>query len=244
MWVAVEPFARLEAAGRWNVEVFSGAPRAAPESAYPLVPLGELVRESREALEPRREPGRLFNYLGLEHIASQTGDLVGFAPRLGSAIRSRSKIFRADYILCGRLRPSLNKVYLAREPVAEGICSGEFFVLVPDVARIRPLLLRYTLASPYVVEFLARLQSGAALPRAALSDLLEIQVPLPPPAHQERIVARLAAAEARRRRLREELRRLSAATMAALLQSYRQGRPVSGNWTEPPGGDTLGQPDE
>jgi hypothetical protein len=244
MWTTVEAFARLEAAGRWDVEAIAGSPQAVPDSAYPLVRLGELVRESREALEPRRQPDRPFNYVGLEHVEPLTGDLVGFAPRLGGAIRSRSKIFRAGYILYGRLRPSLNKVYLAREPVAEGVCSGEFFVLVPDAARLRPLLLRHTLAAPYVVEHLARRQSGAALPRVALADLLDVRVPLPPAAHQAHMEARLAAAEAKRRRLRQEWRQLPAATTAALLHSYRQGRPVSGDWTRPPRGDTLARQDE
>jgi hypothetical protein len=243
MWGAVEPFARLKAAGRWDVEAFAGTAHAAAESAYPLVRLGELVRESREALEPRRQPGRLFHYLGLEHVEPLTGDLVGFAPRRGSEIRSRSKIFRAGYVLYGRLRPALNKVYLARGPVAEGICSTEFFVLVPDAARIGPLLLRYTLASPGVVAHLVRLASGAALPRVALGDLLEVQVPLPPRPHQERIEAFLAASEARRCQLREELRQLPAATMAALGRSFRQGYPAS-NWTGRPAGDTLGPRDE
>src|SRR5437899_12976380 len=132
MWIRTESFQKLLAEGRWKVEFFSGEADNAPKSRYPLVRLGEIVQESQKALDPQTEPNRLFNYLGLEHVKSVTGDLVGFQPRSGSEILSRSKVFSEGNVLYGRLRPYLNKVYLAVGIVSEGICSGEFFVLFPD----------------------------------------------------------------------------------------------------------------
>ena len=226
MWTAVKDFSQLVADGRWKVEFFSGELEIAPDSAHPLVTLSSLVDESRLAVDPQDAPDRLYNYLGMENVESLTGDLLGFSPRPGSEIRSRSKVFKEGNVLYGRLRPYLNKVYLARGQVAEGICSGEFFVLVPHEARVRPIVLRYLLASKLVVDHLARFQSGAALPRVPVRDLLGIKVPLPPMDAQGHLESALVAYEDRRRSLRKELDRMPSAAMDALTQSLRDGRPL------------------
>ena len=139
MWTAVHNFSRLIQDGRWKVEFFSGEAEVAPTSVYPLVSLSSLVKESRATVDPQETPERMFNYIGMENVESHVGDLVVFEPKAGADIRSRSKVFAPDNVLYGRLRPYLNKVYLAAGRVAEGICSGEFFVLVPDTTTRSPL---------------------------------------------------------------------------------------------------------
>lgn len=82
-------------------------------------------------------------------------------------------------MLFGRLRPNLNKVWLARGEVVEGICSTEFLVLRPILERVRPSVLRYLLSSYYIKQHVHRLITGTALPRISITDLLDIEVPLP-----------------------------------------------------------------
>lgn len=175
-------FSLLIERGRWKVEFFlpdDGENDSPSLSSSSFVPLRSLVKERKETINPSSLRATLINYIGLEHIQTFTGELVGHGPRPASSIKSRSKIFRPNDVLFGRLRPSLNKVWLARGDVIEGICSTEFFVLVPIVERVRPGVLRYLLSSPYVQRHASRLQTGTALPRMDLNDLLEIQVPLP-----------------------------------------------------------------
>jgi type I restriction enzyme S subunit len=225
VWTGTRRFDDLLLDGRWKVEFFAGELEADADSAYPLVRLSELAQESRVTINPLDEPDRAFNYLGMENVESLTGELIRFAPRLGSGILSRSKMFTEGNVLYGRLRPYLNKVYLARGPVSEGICSGEFFVLVPDCDRIRPILLRYLLSSPFVVEYLARFQSGAALPRVPIKDLLALKVPVPPMEDQMVFESSLVAFEDRRAALQAELARVTSGALAALQQSLEDGRP-------------------
>lgn len=224
MWTIEERLSTLLEDGRWKVEFFSGELIQALETKYPLVPLGDLVKVSRATIDPQQDPEKEFNYIGLEHVESNTGDLVRFEPRLGKEIRSRSKVFSEGAILYGRLRPYLNKVFLAEGPIKYGICSGEFFVLVPDESAVRPLLLRFLLASPYVVESIARFQSGAALPRAPIKDMLEIKLPLPPMKIQLKIEAFLRDAELQRREIRQQLEAMPTVTMTAFLQALQSGR--------------------
>lgn len=178
MWTGSVKFSHLMARGRWKVEFFT-PPSANLATADGLVPIGELVTERRETVDPLQLTQPEVNYIGLEHIISYTGELTAFQPRPPSTIKSRSKVFQENDVLFGRLRPNLNKVWVADGSVAPGICSTEFFVLVPDVSRVLPMVLRYLLSSHYVTRHAERLQTGTALPRMNLDDLLAIEVPLP-----------------------------------------------------------------
>src|SRR5437764_462872 len=131
MQFAHTPITKLRDREAWKVEYFLAPSKVRRDLASPLLPVGELVSERRESLEPSQFPDFLFNYVGLEHVEGLTGDLVSFDPVSGRQIRSRSKIFRAGDVLYGRLRPYLNKVFVAEGSVTTGICSGEFYVLIP-----------------------------------------------------------------------------------------------------------------
>ena len=214
---------KLVAEGRWNVEFFAGEAKTQIASPYECVRLADVTTERRDFIDPQAEPSREFNYLGLENIAPHTGDLVSFRPRMGIEIRSRSKAFSPGDILYGRLRPYLNKVYLCEGPVAAGICSGEFIVLAPTASKVLPRVLRALLASPYVLDHVARFQSGAALPRIPARDLCRIEIPLPPLEEQRRIDALLEAQDSRRRQLSKILEEMPGKTVKCLLDTMRTG---------------------
>jgi restriction endonuclease S subunit len=181
MWSSVVNFDLLQSQGRWKVEYFCLPETSQNTSAkQKLIPIKHLVWERKETVEPKTLGDVTINYIGLEHIQSLTGELVNFTVRNARDVKSRSKIFRENDVLFGRLRPNLNKVWLARRPVLEGICSTEFFVLTPHQQIIKPIILRYLLSSSYVQRHALRLLTGTALPRMSLDDLLEIEVPVPP----------------------------------------------------------------
>lgn len=181
MWTTETPFSSLVKRNRWKVEFFCDPSSSdIPLSAFQMRPIADLVQERKGTIDPAEEGDHLVNYLGLEHIKSLTGQLVNFEPRPGRSIKSRSKLFYQDDVLYGRLRPNLNKVYHATDTVGEGICSGEFFVFVPNKELVTSIVLRYLLSSDYVLRHAARFQVGTALPRMNLSDLLNIEVPVPP----------------------------------------------------------------
>lgn len=224
MWTAITT--ELPAASRWNVSLFAADVQTASDAVYDAVPIGELVAPRREALNPPDYPDHLFNYLGLEHVAPLTGDLVGFSPTIGSGVRSRSKVFHSGDLLYGRLRANLNKVYLAEAPVEEGICSGEFYVLIPDTALVMPRFLRCLLASDFVLAHVGRLQGGSALPRLDLDDLLRLEVPLPPREVQEEMAAFIGTQDARRRAIAHEAHHLPRLIAAVLAEALESGGPL------------------
>ena len=182
-------------------------------SHWPIKPLGEVIEVSRERIEPTDYPDMLFNYIGLESIEGHTGRLLPYQPTLGAEIKSTKNIFRQDEILYGKLRPYLNKVYLARE---EGICSTDIYVLRPIQQNVNPSFISYYLRSPSVLAVASSSMAGANLPRISQEALLSIQVPVPPLAEQEQIVKLLDEAD-ELRKLRTQADRRTADLIPALF---------------------------
>jgi type I restriction enzyme M protein len=144
-----------------------------------LYELKELVEIRENKIDPQQYPDRVFNYLSLANITSNTGEIVGNYKLLGKDILSTAYVFERGDILFSRLRPYLNKVYLAQGEIAQGICSTEFVVFKPR-SDINPTFLHTFLLSPLVVNQTKRMMTGNTLPRLAKKDLYRLRIPLPP----------------------------------------------------------------
>jgi type I restriction enzyme S subunit len=223
MWTQKISFTNLCERLCWKVEFFCGEFTVKTTTQFPLVTLKEILSERCEFLTPQDYPEKDFQYIGLENIQSQTGDLINLKKKCGREIRSRSKIFHSGDILYGRLRPYLNKVYLVEEKISQGICSTEIFVLIAKADKVLPHYLRTVLASSYVYQYACRWQTGAALPRLQLNDLLSIKVPLPPLKVQAEIEEFLIEETIYRQRLVREISGLSQRTLDVVVQSLESG---------------------
>lgn len=164
------------------------------------VPLGALVQPSKD----RIEPAECVNtpYLSLEHIESGTGRIIGKG--VGADVASTKAVFHAGDVLYGKLRPYLNKVYVAE---FDGICSTDILVF-PKNDVIENRLLRHFLSTPAVVEFANHHSAGVQLPRVSFSSLATLAVPLPPMSEQRRVVAKVETLLARVQAVRERLARV------------------------------------
>lgn len=225
MFAKTITFSSLIEQQRWKVEFFISEKRASRSAIYPIVPLGELLIERRESLDPQKYPTHLFNYLSLEHVEPLTGDLIDeYCPREGLAVLSKSKVFRRGDLLYGRLRPALNKVFVADEVVSEGICSGEFYVLMPETSKILPHFARALLASRYVQDVVRGMTTGSALPRLQLADLMDIEIPVPPVAIQCDFEKMLVEQRFRRRQLYVEYKDGPKADLEQLVSALEGGK--------------------
>lgn len=148
----------------------------APHKLFPLkdvVDFGRDIIISNELNLP---------YVGLENIESQTGIFVKSAEEkseFGSAAR-----FKKGDVLFPKLRPYLNKVFLAD---FDGCCSTEFYVL-----RGKKLLSAYLssfLSSQIVVNQTSCLMTGNTLPRLQTEDVEGLLIPVPSDDIQRRVIA-------------------------------------------------------
>lgn len=223
MWTGRVLSSQLRAAERWVVSYFSKTGSSAA-SDFPMRTLREVVRERQGATDPQQLGDQPISYLGLEHVRPGSGELVEFAQRQANSVKSRSKVFRKGDVLFGRMRPELNKVYLAEGEVEEGICSTEFVVLIALDGVLVPRFLRHVLASRFVTDQIGRFRGGAALPRISTSDLLSIPIPLPPPDVQHRMAAQLLALEQELAVLRRRVEALPTLMSESLSQALIAGR--------------------
>ena len=121
---------------------------------------------------------------------------------------SSSVSFKHGDILFGRMRPYLNKVWVAE---FDGICSGEALVFRPDNSKADTAFLHALLLSRITLDQVIPRQSGTSLPRVIASDVLQINLPIPTDKEQQ---VRIGA-EVSRRRIRAKQLRSEAAAMIA-----------------------------
>lgn len=123
-------------------------------------------------------------YIGLENIEGQTGRLLSIQ---AEKPKSNKQKFKNGDILFGRLRPNLNKGWIA---TFDGICSTDFVILRPKNNLLPDYLLTFLQSSLVNQKIIANV-SGSRLPRVSTSYLKEIEIPLPPIEIQKDVVAGL-----------------------------------------------------
>lgn len=134
-------------------------------------------------------------YVGLEHIEPHSGRLL--KDEIATSVDDLLSIktcFKAGDILFGKLRPNLNKVYLA---TIDGICSTDIWALRPREFVLSEYAALY-LRSEAFNRAVTRLAVGANLPRVPADAFDRLPFLLPPLPEQQRIVEMLQAADALR----------------------------------------------
>lgn len=198
-------------------------------SATGRIPLSELCRQDRGSVRP----GELnhLRYLGMESIESGTGQLAhGDLTKTPKAPEANAFRFTPAHVLYGKLRPYLNKVFA---PDFEGKCSTELVPLLP-CERLDRRYLAYFLRSPGTVAAISQKVAGARMPRADMSFVMSLSIPLPALETQRRIVALLSHAENIVRMRREAEKRAKEIIPALFLEMFGNLRMNSN------GGDAAG----
>jgi type I restriction enzyme S subunit len=177
--------------------------------------LGEIAQPSRTRVSPMDVPTA--RYVGLEHIESQSMKLIGNG--FASEIRSSAVRFSKGDVLYGKMRPYLNKVWVAE---FDGLCSAEFLVFQKHDG-LNNQFLAFRLNEEDFVTF-ANGQASGERPRVDFEKLSHFRILLPPVAEQARMVSKLSAAfskmdkaDAAARRARKRLIRYSAAVLDAAV---------------------------
>src|SRR5258707_3017030 len=126
--------------------------------------LGDILIRADERVDPsvNYQHQHTF-YIGLENIESHTGRLTSVSDTPHEELKSTKNVFHSGDILYGKLRPYLNKVYLAQE---DGICSTDIWVF-RTTSQDSAEYIAYYLRSPIVVRQASQLAVGANLPRVS-----------------------------------------------------------------------------
>lgn len=185
------------------VQMF-GDPATNPKG-WKMKKLGDVVDKVSLQIMPTDYPDTEFVYIGLEHIESNTGQLAKINYQSGESIKSSKNKFKKGDILYGKLRPYLNKVWLADR---SGICSTDIWVIKPIKDKTTGYFIPTFLRFQQIVKRLNSKTEGANLPRVKTESFNKIPVPLPPlPLQQEfaKLVEKIETEKARQAESRKKL---------------------------------------
>ena len=154
-----------------------------------FVKINEILQKVGNSVLPSSLEGPI-NYVGLANIAQGDGQLIGdVVVDNPSEIKSVKTVFEPNDILYGKLRPNLNKVWLADR---NGICSTDIFALRIRKRNILPYLCAHILRSRQFNNSVLQRCTGAQLPRISWRALGDLEIPLPPLEVQRETVAEIA----------------------------------------------------
>lgn len=140
--------------------------------------LKDLVKLRRKKTSKKSE---IEDYLELEDLEKETGKIFGFRDTI--EVSGKVTIFKKGDVLFGKLRPYLNKHYLAEK---DGKCTGE--ILAFQCKRILNRYFEYCISSHGFIEKCTVFSYGAKMPRVDYNtQLATFYLPIPPQKEQDEI---------------------------------------------------------
>ncbi|MBN8545942.1 MAG: N-6 DNA methylase [Ignavibacteria bacterium] len=150
-------------------------PQIEIDPSWEMVELGEILKKESLTIEPQFHSGTV-KYVGLENISKNTGELIGTTSVNFNEVKSTKICFSKYQILYGKLRPNLNKVWLAD---FDGICSTDIFVLTPLNYESDIRFYNFYLRSDEFNREVLKGLKGSQLPRVTWDYFSKIKIPKP-----------------------------------------------------------------
>jgi len=149
------------------------------------VKLSDIAEEIREMYYPNRDEH--IPYIGLEHIQKDSLHLIDIG--ISSDIQSSKKIFKANDILFGSLRPYFRKVV---RPKFSGVCSTDITV-IRSKRDCDQVFLFYLIANKEFIDYASNISYGTRMPRAPWRILSQSEWFIPEFDIQQKIASILSA---------------------------------------------------
>jgi type I restriction enzyme S subunit len=193
--------------------------------------------------DPRRNPDKPFFYVDISAI-DRSLKLITSAPEIIGAeapSRARKEIRKGD-VLVSTVRPNLNAVAVVPPELDGQIASTGFCVLRPNRSSLEEKYLFYFTITSDFIGILSSKVRGAHYPAVSDGDVKEIEMPLPPPSEQRRIVEILDQANALRKKRTEANAKADRILSALFCQMFGDPSTNTKGWPIEPFGK-LGELD-
>ncbi len=173
----------------------SNIQKSIKKSKYAVKKLKDLVFPAGQIVTSINESDL---YVGLENVDGLNAEVV---PSSEKETISTALKFKEGHILFPKLRPYLNKTTITN---FNGLCSTEFHVF--KAKNINPEYLCSFLRSKATVKITSALMTGNTLPRIQMSDIMNLEVPIPDAEKQYGIVQKILEIKTKAKQLIEQAR--------------------------------------
>jgi restriction endonuclease S subunit len=156
-------------------------------------------------------------YFGADSIESNTGKLLKTESAASQRVQGPVYSFDGERLLYSKIRPYLNKLTVVD---LRGYCSSDMYPLLPDSTKVEITYLATFMLSDTFNESIRGFYERASIPNINRSQLFSVQIPLPPLATQQAIVAEIEAEQALVAANRELITRFEQKIQAALARIW------------------------
>ncbi len=143
---------------------------------WDVVNFNKLAKIEKKSINPD-SVDKNSNYIGLEHIESETGRILNIMTVQEAGLKSNKYVFDEECVLYGKLRPYLNKVAL---PNFKGISSTDILPIKSIEGKSNKYFIKFLLSHPYYIKKSTEMSTGANLPRISSKAIEKFKVYLPP----------------------------------------------------------------
>lgn len=179
-----------------------------------------------------------FRYVDISSIDRRAKTILDAAEMPGPEAPSRArKVILSGDVLVSTVRPNLNAVAVVPDSLDGAIASTGFSVLRSNKGILVDRYLYYYCLTDAFIEALSAKVRGAQYPAVSDGDVRKVEIPLPPPSEQRRIVEVLDQAN-KLRGLREEADAKADRILPALLS---RALGSSSTWASSPRSRTLAE---
>ena len=185
-------------------------------SSWKKCELKEVFKVVKDKYNPQTE-NQIVNYIGLENIETSKGII---SKNNSSEVKSIKTKFKKDDVLCGKLRPYLNKHDVVN---FDGICSTDILVFrFNDINTAK--YINYYFNLPMFIQYAVENSSGINLPRVSEKTISKYKISLPTIEEQQEIVNildKLLAKYNKIKNLEQQLEKIELLKKAILAKAFR-----------------------
>ena len=188
---------------------------------WPMVALGDICvlgGTITTAVDPT------LPYFGADSIESNTGKLLKTETAQSQRVNGPVYEFTGERLLYSKIRPYLNKLTIVD---LRGYCSSDMYPLLPDSSKVQIIYLATHMLSDAFNQRIRGYYERASIPKINRSQLFETEIPLPPLATQQAIVAEIEAEQALVAANRELVERLEKKIQATLARVWGEEAPAA-----------------
>jgi hypothetical protein len=183
----------LQTAGRWDIDYHLPAEGITkfPKSLLKRVDkVADVVRDKRD---PSKVPDAVFQYIDISAVDVSVGTIANVQDLEGSEAPSRArKVVRAFDLVVSTCRPTRGAIAIVPVHLHNQIASTGFSV-VRAHENVNPFYLHYAMRLPSTLEQMRKWSTGSSYPAILDADVKKTIIPMPSPAIQDAIAAKLMA---------------------------------------------------